>query len=212
MEKVEARYYDKLENGHVKCRLCPVHCHIAPGKSGICMIRSNEGGTLFASEYGKTIAMNVDPIEKKPLYHFKPGSDILSVGPNGCNFACFFCQNWNISQVKSSTRYIAPEGLVQLASTSNTIGVAYTYTEPLVWFEYILDSARLLKKAGAATVIVSNGYIEEEPARELFPFIDAANFDLKSISPDFYRKICKGKLPDVQRTIRSRTRWGCMSS
>jgi pyruvate formate lyase activating enzyme len=199
---VEARYYDRRENGHVKCALCPAHCNIAPGKSGICMIRSNENGVLYASEYGKTIAINIDPIEKKPLYHFKPGTQILSVGPNGCNFACAFCQNWSISQVKASSRYIAPDGLVQLASISNSIGVAYTYTEPLVWFEYVLDSARLLKKAGAATVIVSNGYIEEEPARELFPFIDAANFDLKSIRPEFYRKICKGKLADVQRTIK----------
>ena len=202
MEKVEAKYYEKLENGHVSCLLCPANCHIAPTKQGICMIRTNEDGILYASEYGKTIALNIDPIEKKPLYHFRPGSSILSIGPNGCNFACAFCQNWSISQVKSATKYIALESLAKLSQSQGSIGVAYTYTEPSVWFEYVLDSAKLLRKSGLATVIVSNGYINEEPARELFPFIDAANIDLKSIRPDFYRKICKGKLDDVQRTIR----------
>jgi pyruvate formate lyase activating enzyme len=166
------------------------------------MIRGNEDGILYASEYGNTIAVNIDPIEKKPLYHFKPGTLILSIGPNGCNFGCSFCQNWTISQEKSPTRYISPENLVQLAKSKNSIGVAYTYTEPLIWFEYIYDSARLLRKSGLSVVLVSNGYINEEPARELFPLIDAANIDLKSIRPEFYSRVCKGKLPDVQRTIR----------
>jgi pyruvate formate lyase activating enzyme len=201
MNNVEARYYDRLENGHVKCNLCPLGCNIAPGKVGTCMIRTNENGILYASEYGKTIALNVDPIEKKPLYHFKPGADILSIGPNGCNLACVFCQNWNISQIKAAARYVSPENLVKLAQSNDSIGVAYTYTEPLVWFEYIVDSARLLKEAGLSVVLVSNGFVNEAPARELFKMVDAANFDLKSIRPDFYRKICKGKLADVQRTI-----------
>ena len=202
MQKIEARYYEKLEQGRVKCRLCPVECKIAPGKLGICMVRLNDAGTLIAAEYGNTIALNIDPIEKKPLYHFKPGTEILSIGPNGCNFGCVFCQNWSISQLKATTRYISPSELVKLAQTNSSIGVAYTYTEPLVWFEYLIDSARFLKEAGLAVVIVSNGYINEQPARELFKFVDAANFDLKSIRPDFYRRICKGKLPDVQRTIK----------
>jgi pyruvate formate lyase activating enzyme len=202
MEKIEARYYEKLDAGQVRCHLCPVNCHIAPGKQGICMIRTNEGGTLYATEYGRTIAVNIDPIEKKPLYHFKPGSEILSIGPNGCNFACAFCQNWTISQEKANTRYIAPESLVGLARESGSVGVAYTYTEPMIWFEYIYDSGRLLKAAGLSVVLVTNGYINEEPARELFGLVDAANIDLKSIRPDFYRKVCKGKLADVQRTIK----------
>ena len=202
MLKVEARYFEKLSDNRVKCHLCPVECNIAPGKQGICMIRSNENGTLIASEYGNTIAMNMDPIEKKPLYHFKPGTEILSIGPNGCNFGCVFCQNWSISQIESSTKYISPQNLVHLARGNNSVGVAYTYTEPLVWFEYLIDSAKLLKDAGLAVVIVSNGYINERPAHELLAFVDAANFDLKSIRPDFYRKLCKGKLLDVQRTIR----------
>jgi pyruvate formate lyase activating enzyme len=159
-------------------------------------------GTLYASEYGRTVAMNIDPIEKKPLYHFKPGSDILSVGPNGCNLACEFCQNWSISQDKSATRYISPDELVKLARTNGSVGVAFTYTEPLIWFEYVIDSARLLKKAGLSTVIVSNAYINEEPARELFPFVDAANFDLKSSDDRFYRELCDGRLKEVKRAIK----------
>jgi pyruvate formate lyase activating enzyme len=202
MEKIEARYYDRLENGHVKCLLCPAGCNIAPSKQGICMIRSNEDGILYASEYGQTIAMNIDPIEKKPLYHYKPGSKILSIGPNGCNFACAFCQNWTISQVKANSHYISPQNLTKLAGAEGSIGVAYTYTEPLVWFEYVYDSAKLLRNVGHDVVLVSNGYINEEPARELFQYVNAANFDLKSIRPEFYRKICKGKLEDVQRTIK----------
>lgn len=201
MEAVEARFYDKRDNGSVKCHLCPAECIVRPGKDGLCMIRGNRDGALYASQYGQTIALNVDPIEKKPLYHFKPGSDILSIGPNGCNFACVFCQNWTISQQKSNTKYISPQELVDYGGSHGSIGVAYTYTEPLVWYEYVIDSAMLLKEAGLSTVIVSNAYINEKPASELFPYIDAANFDLKSIRPDFYRKICKGKLADVQRTI-----------
>lgn len=166
------------------------------------MVRTNEDGVLYASEYGETIALNIDPIEKKPLYHFKPGSNILSIGPNGCNFACVFCQNWSISQAPAQSTYIAPKDLVKIAKAKASIGVAYTYTEPLVWFEYVYDTAPLLRDAGLAVVLVSNAYINEAPARDLFKYVDAANFDLKSIRPDFYRKICKGKLADVQRTIR----------
>jgi len=201
MHKIEARYYDKLENDYVKCALCPANCRIGPSRQGVCRIRTNEGGTLIASEYGKTIAVNVDPIEKKPLYHFKPGTEILSIGPNGCNLSCIFCQNWSISQVKTSTRYISPKSLAQLAGADGSIGVAFTYTEPLVWFEYLMDSAEMLRDLHLSVVLVSNAYINEAPARELFRLIDAANFDLKSIRQDFYGKVCKGKLSDVQRTI-----------
>jgi len=201
MNKVEAKYYEKLSENRVRCHLCPAGCLIRPSKQGICDIRSNDGGILYASEYGNTVALNVDPIEKKPLYHYKPGTEILSIGPNGCNFSCAFCQNFSISQQKSETRYISPEELVRITKESGSIGVAYTYTEPLIWFEYIYDSAKLLKAAGLSTVLVSNGYINEEPARELFPLIDAMNIDLKSIRSDFYKKLCKGKLKDVLRTI-----------
>jgi len=201
VEPVEARFYEKRDNRSVKCLLCPLDCVVRPAKKGICGIRSNTDGILYATEYAKTIALSLDPIEKKPLYHFKPGSDIFSIGPNGCNFSCPFCQNWHISQDRAPTRYLPPEELVKYARSHGSVGVSYTYTEPLIWYEYVYDSAVLLKKEGYATVIVSNGYINEKPARELFEYIDAANFDLKSIRPDFYRKICKGKLADVQRTI-----------
>ncbi len=199
---MEARYYEKRDNGRVRCLLCPQFCVIAPSERGTCMLRSNINGTLYASEYGKTIALNADPIEKKPLYHFKPGSDILSVGPNGCNFSCEFCQNWNISQDLSYTRYVSPSELVALAGSNGSVGAAFTYTEPLVWFEFVYDCAKLLRQAGLAAVVVSNGFINEEPGRELFRFIDAANFDLKSIRDDFYRRLCGGRLAEVQDTIR----------
>ena len=114
MNKVEAKYYEKLSENRVRCHLCPAECLIRPAKQGICNIRTNEDGILYASEYGNTVALNIDPIEKKPLYHFKPGTDILSIGPNGCNFSCVFCQNYSISQIKSETRYISPEELVKI--------------------------------------------------------------------------------------------------
>jgi len=202
MDIVEARYYEKRDNRKVRCLLCPQFCVIEPGETGTCRLRTNIDGILYATEYGKTVALNIDPIEKKPLYHFKPGKSILSIGPNGCNFNCRFCQNWNISQDKSLTQYIPPQRLVELAGSNGSIGVAFTYTEPLVWFEYIYDSAKLLRDAGFAAVIVSNGFINEQPAGELFGYIDAANFDLKSIRDDFYRKLCGGRLKDVQNTIR----------
>lgn len=202
MNAVEAKYYEKKEHRRVRCLLCPQFCVIRPSAWGTCNIRHNIDGVLYASEYGRTVAMNFDPIEKKPLYHFKPGSVILSIGPNGCNFTCEFCQNWSISQDRSFTRFIPPEQLVQMAGSNDSVGVAFTYTEPLVWFEYILDCAKLLKEAGLASVIVSNGFINEDPARELFPFIDAANFDLKSMNDKFYRKICGGRLKEVLATIK----------
>ncbi len=201
MDNVEARFYEKRENRSVKCLLCPLECIIRPSKSGICAIRTNIDGVLYAAGYAKTIALSIDPIEKKPLYHFKPGSDIVSIGPNGCNFSCGFCQNWGISQSKAPTRYIPPRELLNYTRSRGSVGVSYTYTEPLIWYEYIYDSARLLKEEGFVTVVVSNGYINEEPAREVFKYIDAANFDLKSMKPEFYRKICKGKLENVQRAI-----------
>ncbi len=146
--------------------------------------------------------MAIDPMEKKPLYHFRPGKPILSTGPNGCNFKCPFCQNWTISQEKSHTEYVSPEQLLTLADRNGSVGVAFTYTEPLVWFEYVYDCSRLLKEKGLDVVLVSNGFINEEPARELFPFVDAVDIDLKSASKDFYRKVCRGNLDDVLRTIK----------
>jgi len=202
MKKVQARYYDKLPDRRVKCRLCPTECGIKPGEYGICTLRKNVDGELIAEAYGQLVSLTIDPIEKKPLYHFYPGEPILSTGPNGCNFKCPFCQNWNISQEKAPTEYLSPEKLVSLAGQRGSIGVAFTYTEPLVWYEYVYDCAALLKEKGLKVVLVSNGYINEEPARELFKYVDAVDFDLKSASKEFYKKICKGNLDDVLRTIK----------
>lgn len=146
--------------------------------------------------------MGIDPIEKKPLYHFYPGSMILSIAVNGCNLTCPFCQNWEISQTETKTRYIPPREMVKLAQENGSIGISYTYTEPLIWFEYLMDVCPEIKALGLKNVLVTNGLIEEEPLLELLPFIDAMNIDLKSIRPDFYKKIAKGDLATVQNTIR----------
>ena len=201
MESKEARYYERIEGGAVRCRLCPHRCRIADGERGKCGVRENVAGTLYARSWGRTVTIAVDPIEKKPLFHFLPGSRILSIGPNGCTFACRNCQNWTISQREAPTRLIEPAELVELAGRDGSIGVAFTYTEPLVWFEYILDVAPLLREAGLKSVLVTNGYLEEEPARELAPLVDAFNVDLKSMDNDFYRTWCDGTVAPVRRFI-----------
>ncbi|NIM97065.1 MAG: AmmeMemoRadiSam system radical SAM enzyme [candidate division Zixibacteria bacterium] len=201
MIKKEALYWEKKEEGRIQCLLCPVGCVIAEGKVGVCMGRKNEGGTLYATNYGRLVSIAIDPIEKKPLYHFHPGQPILSTGPNGCNMRCQECQNWTISQEESPTQYVSPEDLVRITTRENSKGIAYTYTEPLIWYEYILDTAKIAREKGLYNVLVTNGYIHEEPWNKLLPYIDAMNIDLKSMDDDFYKKICKGKLAPVLRTI-----------
>ncbi|HDR06521.1 MAG TPA: AmmeMemoRadiSam system radical SAM enzyme [Candidatus Coatesbacteria bacterium] len=201
METPKARYWERLADDAVRCTLCPQRCHIAPGKRGVCRLRENSGGELLAAAYGRTIALNLDPVEKKPLYHFHPGWGILSVGPNGCNLACRFCQNYASSQLEASTSYIAPEELARMADRPGCRGVAFTYTEPLVWFEYVMDAARAVKARSGVTVCVSNAYLEPEPFEELLEVIDAFNFDLKSMDPAFYRELCRGELEPVLATI-----------
>ncbi len=198
----EAMYYEKLSDNKIKCQLCPQFCIIDEGQTGICWGKQNIDGKLYAVNYGKTISFNMDPIEKKPLYHFYPGRDILSIGPNGCNLRCKFCQNYHISQQRSYTDEITSEDLVRDCERYNSIGVAYTYTEPLIWYEFILDSAKLLHQHNRKVVLVTNGMINEEPLRELLPYVDAMNIDLKSIRDEFYRKYCGGKLEPVKNTIR----------
>ena len=197
----EALHYAKIEHGRVRCGLCPHACAIGDGERGICGARENRGGSLWADSYGRTVTSAVDPIEKKPLYHFMPGSRILSIGPNGCTLRCGNCQNWHISQERSSTRYIPPEELVELAGRGGSIGVAFTYTEPLLWFEYLRDVAPMLRAKGLKTVLVTNGFLNEEPAREIVPLIDAMNVDLKSMSDDFYKTVCGGRVEPVKRFI-----------
>ncbi len=199
---ITASYQKSLPNNKVECLLCPAYCKIDEGKYGICGTRFNKGGTLIAENFGELVTACFDPIEKKPLYHYFPGSVIFSTGGNGCNFKCANCQNWQISQEKVPTSFVTPQDLVSMAGKQGSIGVAYTYTEPLVWFEYILKAGHLIKEAGLKNVLVSNGYINPEPLKELLPVIDATNIDLKGMRPEFYRKVCKGKLEPVLENIR----------
>ena len=198
---IEALFYEKLEDGRVRCRLCPNLCVVKDGSSGRCMVRKNESGRLFTLSYGNTVTAAMDPIEKKPLYHFMPGSPILSIGPNGCTLTCDHCQNWRISQEEAQVRYISPEELVDLGGQDGSIGVAFTYTEPLIWFEYLLDALPLLADAGLKSVLVTNGYLNEEPARRIVPLVDAFNIDLKSFDDSFYRQYCGGSIAPVKAFI-----------
>lgn len=191
-----------MDRGRVQCVLCPFNCVLAEGKTGICRGKQNIGGELIAVNYGLTTSMNLDPIEKKPLSNFYPGSEILSIGPNGCNLKCDFCQNYQISQGTVRTQYFAPEEMAVIASREGSMGIAYTYTEPLIWFEYVLDTAREARALGLKNVLVTNGTINPEPLEELLPWIDAMNVDIKSMDPAFYRKVCKGKLEPVLETVR----------
>lgn len=197
-----ARHWQALENGEVQCVLCPRLCKLKPGQVGVCAGRENVDGKLLATNYGQVVALNIDPIEKKPLYHFYPGSKILSVGPNGCNLRCKNCQNWQISQREHPTRYIPPQDLVEMAKHAHSVGIAFTYAEPLIWWEYIADIAPRAHKQELKIVLVSNGYINEAPLRELLPDIDAINIDIKSMNPSFYESVCSGTLTDVLRTAR----------
>ena len=200
--KIEAAHYEKsVDSTTVQCRLCPNLCVIKDGAAGTCRIRSNRGGTLWADGYGRAVTLAIDPVEKKPLYNFYPGRNILSTGPNGCNFRCGYCQNMEISQGTVPTRYVSPESMAELAGEQSSIGVAYTYTEPFIWFEYIRDAGEAVHDRGLMNVLVSNGYVNDEPLRDLLPVIDAMNIDIKSMRPDFYRKVCGGALEDVLRTV-----------
>jgi len=197
----EAKHYEVIDSGLVRCLICPVRCKLKEGQEGICMGRKNRGGKMIATNYGEVVSMSIDPIEKKPLYHFHPGDPIISIGPNGCNLSCKNCQNWSISQERQPTTYLSPERLVEIASDKLSAGIAYTYTEPFIWFEYLLDTAEFAHKKGLYNVCVTNGYINKEPLEELLPFIDAVNIDVKSMRPEFYRRICKGNLETVIQTV-----------
>jgi len=199
----EARYYTKESNKKVKCLLCPHYCMIAPQSSGICRNRTNIDGVLYARNYGKTVSISMDPIEKKPLYHYYPGTDILSIGPNSCNMRCDFCQNYSISQMDCNTNDLSPENLLEICVRHRVPYVAYTYTEPMTWFEYVLEASQLLLKNDIRSVLVTNGFINPDPLAELLPCVDAMNIDLKGMSEDFYHNICSGKLQPVLDTIKA---------
>ncbi len=205
--KTEAMLYEKLEGDKVRCYLCSHHCLIAESKTGFCGVRENIDGTLFTRAYGRVIASNVDPIEKKPLYHVLPGTRSFSVATIGCNFRCGFCQNWQISQVDEAGQLgieghdMRPEDIVKQAKKLGCASIAYTYTEPTIFFEYAYDTARLAKEAGLYNVFVTNGYMTKEALDTIKPYLHAANVDLKSFSDEFYKSNCKARLQPVLDSI-----------
>lgn len=195
---MKARHWHRQANGVVQCDLCPHHCRIKAGGTGRCRVRRVEGEALVAAGYGLLSAANMDPIEKKPLYHFRPGTQIFSVGAWGCNLRCSFCQNWQISQqVKEGCRAASPERVVAQAVGMGSQGIAYTYNEPLVGFEFVVDCAELAASEGLSNVLVTNGFIERGPAAEVLGLSDALNVDIKSMDEDFYRRQCTGRLRPV---------------
>ena len=199
---MEARFYEKIEKNKVHCHLCPHECIIHEGKSGVCSVRSNVGGLLIADTYGSLSAVNIDPIEKKPLYHFYPGKEIFSLGSLGCNFKCSCCQNYNISQTGISgfpriVKMTIPKIISTAKENPDNIGIAYTYNEPTIWFEYMIDIASQAQKSGLKNVMVSNGYINPKPLSELLSYIDAFNIDLKAFDKSVHKKLTGGSLSNV---------------
>jgi pyruvate formate lyase activating enzyme len=200
---MDAMFYEK-QGDKIKCNLCPHGCIIGNNGYGLCSVRTNKEGNLKTINYGEITALAQDPIEKKPLYHFKPGKDILSVGSFGCNFVCGFCQNASISQFKAKSEYMSSEKLIELSqSLENNVGIAFTYNEPSIWYEYVYDTAKKLKRANSDSkvVLVTNGYIEREPLIKLLPYVDAMNIDLKAFNDKYYTGICGGKLKPVLDSI-----------
>jgi pyruvate formate lyase activating enzyme len=201
----EALFYQKLENKTVQCQMCPRFCIITPGRRGFCGIRENLDGTLYTLSFGKTVAIHIDPIEKKPLFHFLPATGAFSIATAGCNLRCKFCQNWAISQAKPEELnfvYLEPQELVKKAVDSGSPTIAYTYTEPTIFFEYMLETARLAKQAGLKNIMHSNGYINEKPLQALAKYLDAANIDLKGFSDEYYARFCEGSLEPVLRSLK----------
>jgi pyruvate formate lyase activating enzyme len=202
--EVEAHYYEKLEDGRVRCLVCPRKCVVGEGQKGLCRVRVNRGGTYYSSVYGRACTYHVDPIEKKPLFHVMPGTTAFSIATVGCNLDCKFCQNWEISQEhpENVDAYeLKPAKVVKAAKQFDAPSIAYTYTEPIVWHEYALDCARAGHDAGLKSVMISAGYMNREPMVEMAGEMDAIKIDLKSISGDYYKDICSGTLEPVLSTL-----------
>ncbi|MFN4245558.1 MAG: AmmeMemoRadiSam system radical SAM enzyme [Brevinematia bacterium] len=195
----------KTEGNKVRCLLCPRYCLIGDGQSGFCFIRKNENSKLYSLGYSNPVAINVDPVEKKPLFHFLPSTPILSLGTAGCNMGCLFCQNWDISKARIdqvNSIYIPPEKLVQLAIDYNCPSIAFTYNEPTIISEYVIDTAKIARKHGIKIVMVSNGYISKEAFYEVYENVDGANIDLKAITETFYQKITLSHIEPVKETLK----------
>ncbi|MEO5363498.1 MAG: AmmeMemoRadiSam system radical SAM enzyme [Magnetococcus sp. DMHC-8] len=197
---MEAGFWHRLENGRIQCDLCPRDCRLADGQRGFCFVRAREGDRMVLTTYGRSSGFCVDPVEKKPLHHFLPGTPILSFGTAGCNLACTFCQNWDISKARQMDRlaeYAAPEAVAAAAARAGCRSVAYTYNEPIIFLEYAVDVARACRALGIQSVAVTAGYIHPEPARLFFGEMDAANVDLKAFSESFYHRLTGGHLQPV---------------
>ncbi len=211
--KKEALLYEKLDNKLVRCFLCSHHCKIADQKFGFCGVRQNLGGTLYTYAYGEVIAAHIDPIEKKPLYHFLPGSSSFSIATVGCNFRCEFCQNWEISQCSfregdcKGTEFL-PQAIVSEAVRNKCRSISYTYTEPTIFFEYAYETAKLAKLNKLKNVFVTNGYMSAECLELIRPYLDAANVDLKFFNDESYKEVCAGKLQPVLDSIKLMQKMG----
>lgn len=201
----EASYYIELDGKRVQCQLCPRQCIIGEGRRGTCQIRENRGGKLYTLSYGKVCALNIDPIEKLPLYHVQPGSPRLNLATAGCNLECRNCQNWQISQrtpEEVESLYLTPEEVVKKALVEGVNFISFTYTEPTIFYEYMFDICKLAKPAGLKTLLNTNGSINPEPLRELLQYLDAVNIDLKGFTPEFYQENCSGELEPVLRSLK----------
>ena len=199
-----ARWWEPAEKNKIKCTLCPRYCKIGPDQHGFCYIRQNKNGRLITTGYGHPTGFAVDPIEKKPLNHFLPGTEILSFGTAGCNLGCKFCQNWTMSKARlddSNAQSVSPEGVVTLAKKHSTPSIAYTYNDPTIFAEYVLDISKLAREEGIRSVMVTAGYIDKEARKEVYRYIDAANVDLKAFSERFYHKLTSSHLNDVLDTL-----------
>ncbi len=201
----EALFYNKLDKKIVQCVLCPRQCVIPAGKRGYCGVRENRDGVLYTLVFAKPVAIHIDPIEKKPFFHFLPSTTAFSIATTGCNLKCKFCQNWEISQAKPEDVqyvYLTPADLIKKVKQSGSPTIAYTYTEPTIFYEYMIEIAKLARKEGIRNVMHSAGYINEEPLRQLAKYLDAADIDLKGFTDDYYSKISEATLEPVLKTLK----------
>jgi len=204
LSKIEARYYQKLPDREIKCELCPRFCILGDKERGFCGVRENQGGKYYTLVYGQVASLNIDPIEKKPFFHFLPGSEAFSLATAGCNLSCKFCQNWEISQMRPEqvkNIYLPPESVVASCLKYNSPVIAYTYTEPVIFFEFMYDTCVLARKSNIKNVVVTAGYINPEPLADLIKVVEAIKVDLKAFNQNFYRDYVRGELQPVLESI-----------
>lgn len=201
----EAQFYETLDDRVVRCGLCPRHCRVPDGQRGYCRVRENRGGRYVTLVYGQCCAANLEPVEKKPFFHVYPGTKAYSIATVGCNIHCKFCQNWDISQANpedTGVPYRRPEDVAEAAARSGAKTLAYTYSEPTIFYEYMTDCARAARKLGIESIVVSNGFIAEAPQKALIPLVKAVKVDLKAFTPSFYRDVCDGMLEPVLDSLK----------